>query len=127
MLFDGKYFDKLGKDAPGGSDKSEIGSIKWKFFRKELWKVLKEKFSTRLMNGELRTDGFPSIQVTNEEIRDHAIHDVQNLATVLQWFIIRFVTKIDECLSEGSLDIEEVRMTNPCKALLLLAFLTSNF
>ena len=35
-------------------------SYLWKFFRKELWKVLKEKFSTRLMTGELRTDGVDS-------------------------------------------------------------------
>lgn len=116
VLFDGKYFDKAGKDAPGTSDRSEIDSVNWKIFQKELWKVLQEKFGSRLMNSQLRTDGLPSIQVTSEETRDRAIYDVQNLATVLQWFIIRFVTKIDKCLSEGSLDIEEVGKTNPCKA-----------
>ena len=72
------------------------------------------------MNGQLQTHDLPSIQVTSEETKDHAIHDVQNLATVLQWFIIQFVTKIDKCLSEGSLDIEEVKKTNPCKASLPL-------
>lgn len=127
MLFDGKYFDKVGKDAPGTSDRSEIDSVNWKVFQKELWKVLLEKFTTRLMNGQLRTDGLPSIPVTSEEIRDRAIYNVQNLATVLQWFIIQFVTKIDECLSEKSLDLEEVKKTNPCEASLQLTFPTSKF
>ena len=105
---------------PGVSERSEIGSIKWKFFQKELWKVLQEKFSTKLASGQLQMDSLPSIPVTSEEIKDRAIYNVQNLATVLQWFIIRFVTKIDECLSEESFDMEEVRKSNPCKASLPL-------